>query len=192
VMKTSHLHKRALDRTAETATLIPEIKNDDVVLCVQGDEPMMHPEMIDTTIQPIISNHVDATVLGMEIIDENVWKNEDIVKIIHNENYKVLYTSRSPIPNSFFKSNYNTKIRRIYGILAFKYKALIEFVNFHETFLEQVESCDSNRILDMSFDQYVAPIKYFDSFSVDSPEDIIKVEEYLINDPIYFKYKNEK
>lgn len=192
VLKTSSSHKRALDRTAETATLIPQVKSNDIILCVQGDEPMMQPEMIDITIEPIISKGVDCTVLGMEIKDENVWKNEDTVKIIHNEKNKVLYTSRSQIPNSFFKNNHINRIRRIYGILAFKYNALIEFVNFHETFLELVESCDSNRILDMDIDQYVAPIKYYDSFSVDSLDDIKKVEQCLINDPTYQEYKNEK
>ena len=192
VVKTSPLHKRALERTAETASLLPNVKSNDVVVCVQGDEPMMTPEMVDITIQPIIVKDRDCTVLGMEIKDETMWQNEDIVKIIHNIKYKVLYTSRSPIPNSYFRNKYDNVIRRIYGILAFKYHALLKFINFQETFLELVESCDSNRILDMDIDQYVSPIKYHDSFSVDSPEDIKKVEQYLINDPIYKIYKDEK
>lgn len=192
VVKTSPDHKRALDRTAETASLIPNIKFNDIILCVQGDEPMMRPDMIEIAIKPIIELDRDCTVLGMEIKDKKFWLNKDIVKIIHNEQNKVLYTSRSPIPNSFFDSKYETKIRRIYGILAFKYKALIDFINFHETFLEKIESCDSNRILDMEIDQYVAPIEYYDSFSVDSPSDIKIVEKHMKNDNLFHLYKNEK
>tara|TARA_B100001094_G_C18177324_1_gene798651 strand:+ start:2086 stop:2856 length:771 start_codon:yes stop_codon:yes gene_type:complete len=187
---TSNKHIRALDRVAEAAKIVEKnIKDNDIVICVQGDEPMLEPEMIDAVIDPLIkSKAIPCTVLAMHIIDENLWLNKDTVKIIHNEEGKVLYTSRSPIPYS--KENFSRELlaRRIYGIFAFRWKYLEMFINHHETRLEEVESCDSNRILDMRFDQYIAPYPSRKSFSVDSLEDIDLVESYMSEDKYYKAY----
>ena len=62
------------------------------------------------------------------------------------------------------------------------------FVNNKETRLEQIESCDSNRILDMNYDQYIAPYPSRKSFSVDSSNDITLVEKHMIDDKYYGTY----
>ena len=69
-------------------------------------------------------------------------------------------------------------------------KYLDIFVNSKESRLEKIESCDSNRILDLSFDQYISPFPSRKSFSVDSPSDINLVEKYMKKDKIYKLYKN--
>ena len=79
--------------------------------------------------------------------------------------------------------------RRIYGIFAFRWKYLKAFTNHDETRLELLEACDSNRILDMSFRQYIAPYPYVESFSVDSPSDIELVEKHMIVDNFWSLYK---
>lgn len=190
VIMTSDKHTRCLDRVAEAAGKcgIP-LADDDVVVCVQGDEPMFQPDMIDASMKPILENaHVPVTVLAMEIIDEGQWKNPDTVKIIHNDAGEVLYTSRAPVP--YCKGNFSRELgaRRIYGIFAFRWKNLKEFTNTPEKRLELLESCDSNRILDMQFSQYIAPYRYMQSFSVDSPEDIKLVEDNMAKDPYWGKY----
>ena len=76
---TSNTHTRALDRVAEAAILVEKsIKDDDIVVCVQGDEPMLEPEMIDSVISPLLkSKKIPCTVLAMHIEDEKLWLNKD-------------------------------------------------------------------------------------------------------------------
>ena len=124
----------------------------------------------------------------MHITDEKQWLNKDTVKIIHNNEGKVLYTTRVPVPFSKDPFSPDLLARRIYGIFAFRYKYLEMFVNHDETRLEKVEACDSNRILDMSYDQYIAPYPSRKSFSVDSPEDISLVEMHMKKDKYHGTY----
>ena len=77
---------------------------------------------------------------------------------------------------------------RIYVLFAFRWKYLKHFSSHPETKLEKLESCDSNRVLDMDFDQYVSKFPYVESFSVDSPKDINRVEKSIINDKYWGAY----
>ena len=188
---TSKSHTRALDRVAEAVTKIPNlaVSDDDIIINVQGDEPMMHPEMFDSLIEPIFeSKHINATILGMEIKEESIWRNPDTVKLIYNSNNEVLYTSRAPIPYNNNKFDKNIDARRIYGLFAFKWKYLKMFTTHVETRLEILEACDSNRTLDMDFRQYLAPYPFVKSYSVDSLSDISLVEQHILNDKYWGKY----
>jgi 3-deoxy-manno-octulosonate cytidylyltransferase (CMP-KDO synthetase) len=190
VVMTGDHHTRALDRVAEAVELSGEVvAEDDVVVCVQGDEPMMRPDMIDAVLSPLLENpEVPCTVLAMHIVDEALWRNPDTVKIIHNDRGEVLYTSRAPVP--YCKGAFTPAhlARRIYGIFAFRWRYLKAFSAHPETRLEQIEACDSNRILDMPFEQFIAPYPHLDSFSVDSPSDIALVEKHMEADEYWKRY----
>ncbi len=189
VIWTSSSHTRALDRVAEAAEKCGErLADDDVVVCVQGDEPMLHPDMIKASIDPLErDSSVVCTVLGMEIVDEDVFLNPDTVKIIHDIAGDVLYTSRSPIP---YCKTFSPELgaRRIYGIFAFRWHFLRTFTSMPQSPLELKESCDSNRILDNGYRQRVAPYPHRTSFSVDSPADIDLVEREMKNDQLWGQY----
>jgi 3-deoxy-manno-octulosonate cytidylyltransferase (CMP-KDO synthetase) len=189
VMTGTH-HTRALDRVAEAATKLKiGITDSDVVVCVQGDEPMMSPDMIDAVVAPLKkSPEIPCTVLAMHITEEEIWRNPDTVKLIHNDRGEVLYTSRAPIPYSKGAFSAALGARRIYGIFAFRWQYLQAFTRHPETRLEQVEACDSNRILDMNFRQYVAPYPYVKSYSVDSLDDIRLVETSMKQDKYFGAY----
>ena len=190
VIMTGNHHTRALDRVAEAVSKLDEsVDDNDIIVCVQGDEPMMRPDMIETVIKPLQDkSSYGCTVLAMHITDEELWLNPDTVKIIHNEEGEVLYTSRSPLP--YCKGNFTEELlaRRIYGIFAFRWKYLKAFTEHDETRLELLEACDSNRILDMPFKQYIAPYPSIKSFSVDSPNDIKLVEKYIEMDDLTHLY----
>ena len=190
VMTGSH-HTRALDRVAEAyKNLDIAMSEQDVVVCIQGDEPMMHPDMINTVVNPMLEDtSIPAMVLAMHIIDESIWQNPDTVKIIHNTEGEVLYTSRAPIPYAKKGFTPDLMARRIYGIFSFRWKELKAFTMHPETRLEQLEACDSNRILDMPFRQRIAPYPYVPSFSVDSPSDIKLVEQNMLSDKYWHLYK---
>lgn len=186
---TSDKHTRALDRVAEAAEKCGQnLKEDDIVVCVQGDEPMLHPDMIAASVKPLIDDaKVPCTVLAMHIVDKDQFYNTDTVKIIHNAAGEVLYTTRSPVP---FCKEFSPEIgaRRIYGIFAFRWHFLKAFTSLEPSRLELVESCDSNRILDSDFRQRIAPYPFRLSFSVDSPEDIARVEAHVRNDALWGRY----
>ena len=190
VMTGSH-HTRALDRVAEAVELLGEpVADDDIVVCVQGDEPMMRPDMIDAVIKPLLDDSSKAgTILAMHIAEESIWLNPDTVKLIYNAEGEVLYTSRAAVP--YCKGNFSLDLmaRRIYGIFAFRWKYLQAFTRHPETRLEQLEACDSNRILDMNFRQHIAPYPYIESFSVDSMADAALVEKHMLNDPCWGLYE---
>lgn len=190
VMTGAH-HTRALDRVAEAVELLEDTaSNDDIVVCVQGDEPMLQPDMIDAVVSPLLEKpSIPCTVLTIHITDKSLWLNPDIVKVIHNDAGEVLYTSRAPLP--YCKGGFSSELmaRRIGGIFAFRWKYLKAFTEHAETRLEQLEACDSNRILDMPFRQYIAPYRSLHAFSVDSPSDIHLVERYMGTDPTWALYK---
>jgi len=190
VMMTADTHTRALDRVAEAAANCgQDISDEDIVVCVQGDEPMMRPDMIDAVVKPLLDDPaVPGTVLAMDIVDEEVFVNPDIVKIVHDLQGDVLYTSRSPVPycKGVFTQEHGAK--RIYGIFAFRWRFLKWFTETPESPLEISEACDSNRICDHGGGQRVAPYPYIASFSVDSPADRDKVEAHMESDPLWQTY----
>ena len=188
IIMTSKKHKRCLDRVYEAASKVKGIKNRDIVVCVQGDEPMMKTEMIENVLKPIYKNKkINATVLAMDIIDEKQFRDINAVKIIHKISGEVLYTSRAPIPytKNFTKK---TKAKRIYGIFAFRWSSLKKFYFTKPSFLETSEACDSNRICDNHGGQFIAKQSYEDSFSVDTAKDLKKVEKYLKKNKQNYKY----
>jgi len=125
----------------------------------------------------------------MDIIDEKQYENPDILKIIHDIDGRVLYTSRRPIPYckpGLFSPELGAK--RIYGIFGFRWHFLEMFTNLPPSPLEIKESCDSNRLYDHGHHQYISPFPYQASFSVDSPSDIAQVERYMTADPLWGRY----
>jgi len=186
---TSDSHTRALDRVAEAAeTCGLSSEDDDIIVCVQGDEPLLRADMIKAVTQPLLDDKaIECTMLAVPIIDEEQYRNPDIVKIVHNLKGDVLYTSRSPIPYSkFFSPELGAK--RVGGIFAFRLHALRWFTSEKESPLEIAEACDSNRICDNGRLQRIAPIPYRPYFSVDSPEDIPRVEQAMKDDPLWGTY----
>ena len=85
VIMTSSEHTRALDRIVEAVTNSKKnIQNHDIILNVQGDEPMLHPDMIAKAVNPMLHDDVKGTVLAMEIVNEEQYLEPDILKIIHD------------------------------------------------------------------------------------------------------------
>jgi 3-deoxy-manno-octulosonate cytidylyltransferase (CMP-KDO synthetase) len=189
VMTGDH-HTRALDRVAEAVEKLGEpVADDDVVVCVQGDEPMLRPDMIEAVVAPLTKDpSVPGTILSLHVTDEALWRNPDTVKLVHNEAGEVLYTSRVPIPYCK-KFTAELMARRIGGIFAFRWQALKAFTAHPETRLEKLEACDSNRLLDMPIRQRAALYPAVPSYSVDSPSDIGLVEKAMAADPYWPKYR---
>jgi 3-deoxy-manno-octulosonate cytidylyltransferase (CMP-KDO synthetase) len=190
VVMTGAHHTRALDRVAEAAANCGlELAADDLVVCVQGDEPLLGPDVIEAVIKPFReSQGMRATMLAVPIVDEPTFLNPDIVKIVHDLEGNVLYTSRSPVP---YCKTFSPELGalRVGGIFGFRWELLQWFTQTAESPLERAESCDSNRLCDNGVFQRIAPIPYRPYVSVDSPEDVALVEKHMVSDPYWTHYK---
>ena len=189
VVMTASTHVRALDRVAEAAGKCGlALDPDDIVVCVQADEPLLGPDVIEAVTAPFAADASCAgTMLAVPIIEESLYRNPDIVKIVHDMEGRVLYTSRSPVP---YCKKFSPELgaKRVGGIFGFRWRFLQTFTGLAESPLEIKESCDSNRFLDYGYHQRIAPIPYRPYFSVDSPEDVALVEAALADDPLWGRY----
>jgi len=189
VIMTADTHTRALDRVAEAALKCGlDVADDDLVVCVQGDEPLLGPDMIEAVVKPFHDDTtVNGTMLSVPIIDEETFLNPDIVKLVHDIKGDVLYTSRSPIPYcKQFSADVGAK--RVGGIFGFRWHLLKWFTETPESPLEISESCDSNRIMDNGFRQRIAPAPMRPYVSVDSFDDVARAEAALKTDPLWGQY----
>ena len=186
---TSKKHKECTDRVYEAVKKdCKKIKNNDVVICIQGDEPMLHPNMIESVVKSLKKNKkAGMTILGMEIVSNSQFISPNIIKIVNNREGEVLYCSRSPIP---YCKKFSKKIgaKRIFAIFAFRYNFLKKYNKLEISRLEQIESCGQNRVCDRTKGMYVAPYKYKPSFSVDTYSDLKLVNKLIVNDPFTRKY----
>lgn len=189
VVMTADTHTRALDRVAEAAGRcgVPIAEND-IVVCVQGDEPLLGPDTIKAVVKPFDDDpEVEGTLLAVPIADEATFLNKDIVKLVHDNKGDVLFTSRVPIPYAP-KFPPGTGALRVGGIFAFRWHYLKWFTALPESPLEIAEACDSNRIYDNGRTQRIAPAPARPYVSVDSPEDIARVEKVIRGDELWGKY----
>ena len=163
-MMTSDKHVRALDRVAEMIdTSGFDVGQSDIVVNVQGDEPMMRPDMIAATIQPFHDDStVDGVVLSLPIITEEQFYDPNTLKIINNIKGDILYTSRAPIP---YCKEWSTDTKAQESLAYSDFDGVFAEVhcNAPESPLELVEACDSNRLYDNGYTQRVALYPYVDS-----------------------------
>ena len=188
VIMTADTHTRALDRVAEAAEKCGDVGDDDIVVCVQGDEPLLGPDMIEAIIQPFFDDpEVEGTLLSVPIPDEETFLNPDMVKLVNDLKGDVLFTSRAPIPYAR-KFSADIGAKRVGGIFGFRWYFLKWFTNLSESPLEIAEACDSNRIYDNGRHQRAAPAPARPYLSVDSPEDVARVEAVIEGDALWGSY----
>jgi len=178
---TSNKHERASDRCAEALLKIEDQdhKKFDIVVMVQGDEPMIHPEMITEAVQPMLKDKtVIVTNLLGKIESEEEFKDRNCIKVVCDLNGDALYYSREPIPTQ-------TKLNDIpmgkqICVIPFRRDFLLEYNKLEPTPLELAESVDMMRILENGKNVRMTPTKY-KTHSVDTPEDLLFVEKLMAN-----------
>ena len=190
---TSDKHERASDRAAEALLKIEREtgQRQDIVVMIQGDEPMVVPEMLDVAVQPMLE---DDSVLVVNLMApiRTVKAHEDpneIKVVVDNDDY-ALYFSREPIP-SRKKSAVEIPMLKQVCIIPFRRDFLIEFSQLEPTLLEKVESIDMLRILEHGHKVKMV-LTESETYSVDTPEDLRFVEEQMKNDPLVMKCKKAK
>ena len=171
VVLTSPTCPSGTDRAAEVARQC----DCDVIVNIQGDEPLMQPAMIDQLVDGL-AVHAMAT-LACRIETPVTLANPNVVKVVFAGNGNALYFSRHPIPFVRDAGVTATHYKHL-GIYAYRRDCLLRFVQLPQSVLEQTEKLEQLRALEngIAIKVLVTP---FDSVGVDTPEDVLLVEKIL-------------
>jgi len=173
VIMTSKDHKTGTDRLAEVAAKIET----DIIVNVQGDEPLINPSVIKSAIEPLLSDDsLKMSTLKHLIKDEEEISNPNVVKVITDKNKNAIYFSRSKIPyaRNSQKFNYYKHI----GLYVYRRKFLLRFAKMESTTYEVQESLEQLRVIENGYKIKVIETEY-DSIGVDTEEDLDKVRNIL-------------
>ena len=145
---TSPKHNRAASRVAEALKNITKTKKTypDVVIMVQGDEPLVPPKALKKLLSEFRNPSVNIANIMCPLGTSTSFLNKNNVKLVFDCNRDALYFSREPIPSNWKKLKKSQRYMQT-GIIAFRPKKLIEFLSLRETPLEKAESVDMNRML---------------------------------------------
>ena len=181
-MLTSTHHSNGTERIAEAFS---KLKNKyDLIVDIQGDEPLISPYHIDQVIDYHKKNYeADIILPSLKIKPIN---STNIVKIVKDKFENVLYLSRAKIPFEF-KSNIKFLYKHL-SIISFKKEALIKYSVHKKTYLEKIEDVELLRALEIGLKIKSVNLKG-DSFSVDVLEDYVKATEYMKRDKFFKLYK---
>lgn len=177
VVMTSSRHERCSERVAEAAKGAPEA----IIVNVQGDEPLMHPEHVEKVIEPFQDPSVGVVSLLSPIREEEDLRSPAVVKAVCRVNQDLLFYTRSPIPH--FVKRSDCRIYRETGIRAFRAEVLQQYANLPETPLEKTEAVDMLRFLEHGIPVRAAVVDEVTS-GVDFPEDVTPTELKLAADPV--------
>ena len=168
-------HQSGTDRLAEAVEKIDA----DIVVNIQGDQPLFDSNMIDEAVQPML----DDTLIQMSTLKTKIEKEDyadpAVVKVVTDEDDFALYFSRSLIPYS--RDNVEVNIYEHVGLYVYRKEFLFTISKLPQTYLEKIEMLEQLRVLEKGYKIKVIETKSdsISGISVDTPEDLIKVERLI-------------
>lgn len=185
---TATTHNRATTRTAEALEIIERETGEriDVVVMVQGDEPLISPETIGETLKHFEDPTVEIVNVISKLRTLEAFVDKNNVKVVVDQNSDALYFSREPIPSPWKGWEHLPRYMQT-GIIAFRRDVLLRFNAMQETPLEQYESVDMNRVLETGGRIRMVPTEAF-TIGVDTPAELAEAEKHLRNDPSLPRY----
>jgi len=177
-LMTSSKHPSGSDRIAEACSIL-NLDSSDIVVNIQGDEPLLHPESIRNLLDGYRkANDVDVATLAFRSSSEEELRDPNVVKIVTDQKMRALYFSRAPIP---YKRDYKTGdflFLKHLGFYTYSVAFLHLFTSLDPGNLEKIEKLEQLRILESGFSIQVI-ISEHDSHGVDTPRDLIHVEKMM-------------
>jgi len=176
VVLTAKGHISGTDRIAEVVNPL-DVR---IIINIQGDEPLIHPTMIDDVAACLLKEEsVYMVTIMKKIEDPGLMNDPNVVKVVVDKNNFALYFSRGPIPhlaqNSEVKSPVYYKHIGLYG---YTKDFLFTYKNLAVSNLEKIEKLEQLRVLEEGYKIKVIESKY-DTIGVDTPLDLEKVKDYL-------------
>lgn len=180
---TSSKHKNGTERIAEGYKKLK--KKYDLVVDIQGDEPLINPKHINEVIKFHLKNTRDTDIVVPSLKIRKI-EDENIVKIVKDKNQRVIYLSRLKVPYDFKKKiNY---LNKHLSIISFKPKALKKFASSNSTFLEKIEGIELLRALEIGL-RIKSPNLRGDSFAVEIKKDYLMAKKYIKSDKFLKFYR---
>lgn len=170
---TSRKHTSGTDRIGEAAKNI----NCDIVVNIQGDEPMISPANIDKAILPLIEGGVNISTLCKKISSSSEISNPSVVKVVKDKNGMALYFSRCAIPFNRDRSKDVSYFKHI-GLYVYRKEYLSRLVQLKPSKLELAEKLEQLRILE-SGEKIMVVETNIDSHSVDTPADLKRIRKLI-------------
>ena len=179
---TSDLHERASDRASEALSIL-EQKDGltyDIVVMVQGDEPMTCPEMISQAIAPMLGDKsIKVVNLVADIVSQQEFEDRNCIKVVMDRSNNAMYFSREPIPTQ--RSGSNVPMKKQVCVIPFTRQFLFDYQEMDPTPLEIIESVDMMRVLENGFKVKMVHTD-FQTSAVDTPQDLVRVEALMMSD----------
>ena len=175
VVMTSTGHESGTDRIAEAIENIDA----DIVVNIQGDQPLFDARMIEEAVQPMLEDpNIMMSTLKTKIGEED-YNDPAVVKVVVDENDFALYFSRSLIPYS--RDKVTMDVYEHVGLYVYRKDFLLKVSKLPRTYLEKIEMLEQLRVLENGYKLKVIETKCesISGISVDTPEDLIKVENIL-------------
>ncbi len=182
VIMTHKDHPSGTDRVGEACDLIG-CQPDDIVVNVQGDEPLVDAPMIEHLVKALITHpEVGMATLAVQSDRREDYENPNVVKVLFDDRGRALYFSRSPIP--FFRSTppAGFSFWKHLGFYAYRYTFLRTFLSLPRSPLERCEQLEQLRALEAGYPIFVVPSPR-DTIGIDEASDITRLMEYLKQHP---------
>jgi 3-deoxy-manno-octulosonate cytidylyltransferase (CMP-KDO synthetase) len=178
VMMTRADHASGTDRIAEVVSA----RACDIVVNVQGDEPLIDPRTIDAVIEPLLADPTLPMATAKALItNPEMVHNPNVVKVVCDERGRALYFSRAPIPYIRDEST-RKKSPPCYfvhiGLYVYRKDFLLQYAQWEPTTLEELERLEQLRVLEHGYPIAVVETQY-QSVGVDTPEDLERVSALL-------------
>ena len=173
VEMTAKSHSTGTDRLAEVAQNL----DSEIIVNVQGDEPLLDPKMIDQAVKPLLEDTtIKMGTLKHKIEDEEELEDPNAVKVITDKNDFALYFSRSLIP--YPRTDQNIDFYKHIGLYVYRRKFLLEYTKLEPTKLEKKESLEQLRVLENNYKIKVVETSA-QIIGVDTEEDLEKVRDII-------------
>lgn len=186
---TADTHERCSDRCAEAMLKAEALLGVgcDIMVMVQGDEPLTRPEMIDEALAPLLADPaIQITNLVGRIKTKDEVDSPNEVKVVMDLNHDALYFSREAVPSARKAKGEVCYFKQV-PIIPFRRDFLLEYNRMPQTPLEIIESVDMLRIVERGGKIRMVETKY-ETKAVDVPEDVAVVERTLQCDDLYRQY----
>ena len=183
---TSDCHERCSDRCAEAMLKIEKVENIkvDIMVMVQGDEPLTFPEMIDEAVKPMLNDeNIEITNLVADLNTVEEFEDPNRVKVVMDKQNNALYFSREPIP-SRKKGILDVPMKKQVCVIPFTRDFLLKYNEMEPTPLEIIESVDMMRILENGMKVKMIDTEY-ETKAVDTKEDLDRVVEMMRKDELF-------
>ena len=189
---TSHEHIMCNDRVVEAARKIEKVKKMkyDLIVNIQGDLPMIYPDMISSLLKPLINDKkIETSTMAEEITDNEEFYDRNRVKVIFDRKKNAILLTREPIPSDFkFKSKYK-KYKHV-AIRAYRRDVFDRISRLKLSPIEEIEGIDDIRLLENNIKIKVMLTSKITE-TVDNKKDLLRVKSMMKKDPLLKKYKKK-